>query len=69
MNDTAGTNPTDGSQEPIIGALLRERSRRTTVTTVLDHLRIVGGRFAEHRADGSAWSVSVPPPHREASER
>lgn len=46
-------------------SLLTERSRRRTVTSVLDHLTVHGGKFAESRADGSAWSATIPP-HPEA---
>ncbi|MFB9902869.1 hypothetical protein [Allokutzneria oryzae] len=57
--------------EPIVSVMLRERSRRTTMTSVLDRLVQGGGQFAELRADGSGWSVSIPasPPHHEAPAR
>jgi hypothetical protein len=40
--------------------LLVERSRRRTITDVLDQLGTRGGQFAERRADGSGWSACIP---------
>lgn len=45
--------------------MLTERSRRRTITSVLDRLNAHGGELAERRADGSAWSAKIPP-HPEA---
>uniref|UniRef100_UPI003F49137F hypothetical protein n=1 Tax=Amycolatopsis sp. CA-096443 TaxID=3239919 RepID=UPI003F49137F len=47
-------------RESTTGAVLRERSRRATVTSVVDRIAETGGRFAERRADGSGWSVTIP---------
>jgi hypothetical protein len=40
--------------------LLVERSRRRTISGVLDRLGVRGGQFAERRADGSGWSAQIP---------
>lgn len=47
-------------QESTTSALLRERSRRATMTSVLDRMAATGGQFAERRADGSGWSAAIP---------
>ncbi|MGC7103074.1 hypothetical protein ACPZ19_51160 [Amycolatopsis lurida] len=71
----AAERPATGDQqmppEPIVNMLLRERSRRTTVTSVLDRLLQVGGQFTERRPDGSGWSATIPTtqPHPGAPTR
>jgi hypothetical protein len=50
----------DAREESVVGGMLRERSRRTTITSVLDRLLENGGEFAEQRRDGSAWSARIP---------
>lgn len=58
--EAAGWHDRDARQESTMSGLLRERSRRITVTSVLDMLIETGGQFAERRADGSGWSVAMP---------
>jgi exosome complex RNA-binding protein Csl4 len=57
MNENGEASTTPARGQSVVADVMRERSRRATITSVLDQLARTGGTI---EVDQSGWSAQIP---------